>query len=175
MDNIRFDGIDVYDLQELESLAKVYCEIWQEPPWNETHWTISGVVEDIQKYLGCPYSFGIKAMCADNVAGFTWGCRISFPELFELSGRRDLESLFVDGARVFYVAELGVNKAFRGQSLGRELSQRLISLATFSGMNRFVLRTDELADPAKGLYRSLGFRESEVRDATHPTRIYWVR
>ena len=36
----------------LESWAKLYCEIWKEPPWNEDFWVPEKVAEDLTMEMG---------------------------------------------------------------------------------------------------------------------------
>jgi hypothetical protein len=42
----------------LKSAAKLYCQIWQEPPWNEDFWTVDGVIKDLDDQIQRP---GAKA------------------------------------------------------------------------------------------------------------------
>ena len=183
----------------LKKCARLYCQIWQEPPWNETFWEEERVLVDMQNELSRTNAAGFIAVYfralnhyeADYpealgsgkaatqkllmVAGFSWGYAVSRPELNEIAGNEQLAFLFQNANdRVFYIDELGVAKEQRGRGIGRELTSRLLRDAQAQGMKLATLRTDEQALAARRLYSSLGFKELPARDERHPERTYWI-
>jgi len=61
------------DKKLLEKTARLYCEIWKEPPWNEYFWKQKEVLRDIQEQLKKEAAMLIVAVNKDKVIGFTWG------------------------------------------------------------------------------------------------------
>jgi len=157
----------------LKKCAELYCEIWNEPPWNENFWKIDGVIEDIKRQMERPSAAGFIAFTDDKVIGFTWGYEISKENLREISGVKSLDVLFRNG-RVFYIDELGVSSPFRKKKIGEQLSNSLIINARNScGIQYFTLRTDIKAIAARNLYAKLGFVDLHIQDAKYSQRTYW--
>ncbi len=163
--------------ESLRSIAKLYCVIWKEPPWNEDFWTVEGVVSDIQKEMVRPQARMFLAITKEHtiLIGFTWGYEVYLTDLREISGTDALDQLFARGRRVFYVDELGVRADARNKGVGKKLSLVLLKWARSAGCTRVVLRTDVEAQAAKAVYAKLGFKETDVRDALHKERTYWIK
>ncbi|MFA5029929.1 MAG: GNAT family N-acetyltransferase [Patescibacteria group bacterium] len=162
-----------------DAYAALYCQIWKEPPWLEDFWTPRGVKGDIANHLRLP---GVAALLvfAQNgkpqpeLAGFTLGYTVSQEDMRLIASSRQLDFIFTDDRRVFYVDELGVDSRFRGKNLGKLLSRILIARAKTLGHQQAILRTDMRAVPARSLYANLGFRELDVRDGAETDRSYWL-
>ena len=82
-----------------------------------------------------------------------------------LLARRDGVAVGCVGLRPFNndvceMKRLYVRPEVRGAHLGRELASRVIEAAYDFGFNKMVLDTLESMEPARRLYRSLGFVES---------------
>lgn len=154
--------------------AKVYCDVWKEPPWNEHFWTVEGVTADIQRELNKRNACGYVMLNQTKVVSFTWGYEANRDELAEISGNRKLDIIFSGNKRVFYVDELGTLSQYRLKSLGKEISWQLLSAAEEKGLDLAVLRTEKKAIAARALYEKLGFKELPVSDEQHKTRSYWV-
>jgi len=159
----------------LDKCAKLYCSIWQEPPWNEDFWKSEEVKEDIVRDSKKEAADCMIAVVEDRtkVVGFTWGYMASAGYLDEISGSTFFTSSGKFAGKNFYVDELGVDANCRGLGVGKLLSKSLIDHAVANRAGSLVLRTDEKAIAAKTLYRKLGFVEISVRDAKYPTRTYW--
>ncbi len=157
----------------LGQLAALYCRIWQEPPWNETHWTIERVLVDLSSELALPGAIGFAAIDS-QVVGFTWGYRVTPDALRVISGGGTLDYVFVEHEHVFYIDELGVDGRSREHGIGSTLTKRLLAEVWGQGYDMVILRTDDQAAAAIKLYRRLGFVDMPVHDSAHPTRRYWV-
>jgi len=66
------------------------------------------------------------------------------------------------GVRLAQVHTLSVDKAYRGQGIGKRLVAAAREWAIHHGANRMKIVAYAGNDVARGLYRSLGFREFEV-------------
>jgi ribosomal protein S18 acetylase RimI-like enzyme len=185
----------------LSSWAKLYCQIWREPPWNEEFWKVEGVIEDIRKEMQRPcaeaflatvlrplYNYERMDLCgADTgpypsdeertvVVGFTWGYRVIKNDLQQISGTDALDFLFEDvNTGVFYIDELGVNADLRKHGIGDNLSKQLLLAAQKHGCKHITLRTHVEQRAARALYSNLGFIELPVRDSKYPERSYWLK
>ncbi|MFC1618128.1 GNAT family N-acetyltransferase [Patescibacteria group bacterium] len=150
----------------IDQISELYCQIWREPPWNEDFWKPIEVRATIEQVLDQPSSVMNVKLCGSDVAGFTWGYRTSRNPV--------LDHLKLSGQSIFYLAELGVNKNYRRQGIGQELSRYLIKQAQAQGESKIVLRTDLQAQSARRLYQSLGFQELSFFDPQHANRTYWL-
>lgn len=157
----------------LKSWASLYCQVWQEPPWNENFWQLDQVVEDFKREMANPDAEAFLVVREGVVIGFTQGYSVSRAELREIAGNSLLDFLFVGKERVYYVDELAVAASCRGQRLSIQLSRALIEQIGIRGIDYVVLRTDVLALAARHVYRELGFQELPAHDAKYPSRTYW--
>jgi len=160
---------------KLEEIARLYCQVWAEPPWDEYEWDFLEVVRELRKASADPATIFLAGRVAGEIVGFTIGYPMNREELAEKCGSDQLDYLFRDREQLFYVAELGVEKGSRRDGTGSLLSGQLLSKAEVRGFKRFVLRTDVEADPAKALYAKLGFVDTGIVDGEHSARTYWVR
>lgn len=67
-------------------------------------------------------------------------------------------SQFDIGPRAAFIRLLGVDPAFRGRSIARQLTEEAIRLAWSAEAESIALHTNELMLYAQALYRSMGFR-----------------
>jgi len=171
IDSIRMQNADQGMMERCGSL---YCRVWQEPPWNENFWKPSHVFKKISKAMKMPNFAGLLAVEENDVRGFTWGFEVRKHDLRRISSGAMLDFIFVPEKKVFYVAELGVEKGYRNKGAGESLSKLLLQKAGELGMKIITLRTDDLAIPAKRLYARLGFEEHLIRDGKFPARAYWI-
>lgn len=152
--------------------AKLYAEIFKEPPWNES-WEVSQILEDMRRQVKNPGFHGLLAREADEVVGFTWGYSVSLPDMREIVGHAGLDFLFKDCHRLFYIDELGVKASQRGRAIGKKLTSALIGMAKTDGNISILLRTNNKAEIARNLYRSLGFEDLLIQDGAYGDRTYW--
>ncbi|MFA6421860.1 MAG: GNAT family N-acetyltransferase [Candidatus Buchananbacteria bacterium] len=175
---IEVISLDQTPLSVLEGCASLYCEIWREPPWNEDFWTTEIVLQELKEELARGQSRGFLALPTDPksndaIIGFTWGYRVSMEDMQNISGTSQMDRFFENG-EVFYIDELGVDSNCRLKGAGRELSECLLEWAIKTGHETILLRTDLRAEPARALYKGLGFVELDVIDANEHQRSYWV-
>ncbi len=156
----------------LEDCARLYCEIWKEPPWNEDFWKEDEALRDIEEQSSQSGFEMVLAVEGNHVIGFSWGYLVSREDLRKISSSSGLDYLFEKSNDIFYIDELAVAKMARGRKIGQGLSREIIeSFRLIGGIA--VLRTDESALPARNLYKSLGFEELPVRDGKYLSRTYW--
>lgn len=156
----------------IKECAQLYCQLWQEPPWNEFYWTSEQVIQDMQRELAMPSAQCFMAMNPE-VIGFTWGYSVDRETLREISQGDHLDRLFSAQARVYYIDELGVSSSHRGKGIGKELTTHLTLYAQSQGHTIVTLRTDKQAMEARSVYAKLGFVELPVIDSRYPDRSYW--
>lgn len=72
-----------------------------------------------------------------------------------------------------YIRMLGVLPAFRGQGLGRILTEHCINIARNNGERTIALHTSEFQNAARHIYESMGF---QIHSAIGPRfgKQYWV-
>lgn len=155
----------------ISELSGIYPEPWKEKPWNE-FFTIKEANEIIREAFNQKGFIGFIAKNDEGqIVGFTWGYLMSSVELSVYAGWN--KEMVYD--KVFYLAELGVLKEFRGEGIGLTLSKKLMGKVS----DRVVLRTDDVAKTAIVLYRKLGFvplvdsNGEQLTDSKHRSRLYW--
>jgi len=178
MENWRIINLKDDEITEkaIIDCANLYCQIWQEPPWNEFFWKPEKVAATIYEVLQRTGSAALLAVSADNreILGFTWGFPVDREALRRISGGKSLDSLMPEKKKLFYIAELGVAKKNRKTKIGSELTKELLQVARRK-FPATILRTDLDAKPARSLYRRLGFREMPIRDSDFSNRTYWIK
>lgn len=156
------------------SVARLYCEIWKEPPWNEDFWKVEEVTETIRGYIENCQAIVLAGFISSDIVGFTWGEEVDKKKMREINGGNLMDFIFKENP-VFYISELAVLKEKRNIGIGKVLTTRIIDEASRIKPYRFCLRTDVKADAARALYSSLGFRDLMVKDSVHTNRTYWIR
>jgi len=161
--------------ENLSAIAKIYCQIWKEPPWNEDFWTAEGVIKDLRKELAKINAILLYAVNKKQVIGFTWGYEINILDLSKISGvSSSIWEKKFKIKRSFYIDELGVDINHRRKNTGQKLTERLLEEVSNMGISYVILRTDVKALAARNLYQKLGFQELNVIDAKHANRTYWL-
>ena len=160
--------------QLIEDCARLYCEIWKEPPWCEDFWQEGGIIYTISQVLTVPKAQVLLAIVETEVVGFSWGYATDKYELQKIAGHDGFDEL-ADEHSIFYISELGVARDYRQHQVGEQLTTRLLASAKNNGANLSLLRTDVQALPARKLYLKVGFEELPVIDGKHSTRTYWAK
>lgn len=158
----------------LAEVVAIYQRIWLEPPWLEFNWKTDAVAKYLAGIIPEKKGLVYTVLMDGKVAGFTAGWPIDRYEFYAQSGTK-IANFFVDQEPAFYIAELGVSVPYRGRGIGHELISSLLDAAKSQGFNRFALRTHVYAEPARRLYRRLGFHETSICHIRYPNRTYWVR
>jgi ribosomal protein S18 acetylase RimI-like enzyme len=94
--------------------------------------------------------------------------------LYKIAGSTDLDYLFNNGKRIFYVSGVGVLPEYRRSGIAEQLSAALINELRRQGFDYRIGRTDKTADAMRNLYLKQGFQELPVTDADYPGRTYWL-
>jgi len=163
------------DKKLLEKTARLYCEIWKEPPWNEYFWKQKEVLRDIQEQLKKEAAMLIVAVNKDKVIGFTWGYQIDKKLMEAISNSNLLSFLFEQASKaVFYIDELGVHKKHRMHGIGGKITKSIIKQTKKIGVDCWCLRTHINAVPARKMYSKLGFSDLKIKDGKHFDRTYWA-
>jgi len=158
-----------------QKCAELYCRIWKEPPWCEDFWQPNDVLNTLKKELDKPAAACWLAITqTQEILGFTWGYGVNRYDLRKIAGNNQINYLFKDNKKVFYIDELGVDNKKRQKGLGKTLTIKLIDHAISHDYGKIALRTDIKAIPARIVYQRLGFKELDIKDANHPTRSYWL-
>jgi ribosomal protein S18 acetylase RimI-like enzyme len=160
----------------LRETARLYCDIWKEPPWCEDFWKIEDVMQDIENQSRKKNAILLVALDdQENVIGFTWGYQINSDELSKISGHNyEFWDNITGKDGIFYVDEFGVRSDWRGNGVGQNLAVELINKIPRSEIKVATLRTDVGAKPARTVYEKIGFRELPIRDKKHQDRSYWL-
>lgn len=76
-------------------------------------------------------------------------------------------ALINEGNGKFELAKMAVTEAYRGRGIGREIAERLITVARATGAREVELVSARLLPAATPLYRKLGFREIPLGDVPY--------
>ena len=166
----------------ISNIAALISEVFSEPPWSES-FSSSRLMFGLGVEMMRKCSILVVAMNKkdSSVVGYILGQEIFKDQsddrdqtLFKISGRRDLDYLFANNQRVFYVSGIGVARQYRGQGLAESLSSELIHELRRLKFNYRLGRTDINAISMRKLYVKQGFQELSVHDVTYPSRSYWL-
>jgi|SRR6218665_800608 len=72
-----------------------------------------------------------------------------------------------------YIRMVGVNPAYQGRGIARQLTQQCIDYARQTGETTLALHTSEMMDAARHLYESLGFKQLREIEPRFGKR-YWL-
>jgi len=161
--------------ESIRKTAKLYCQIWKEPPWNENFWKVDEVIKDLKEQSAKKNAVVLVATDnSGNIIGFTWGYEVSIKDLSQISGLSlDIWQKIIK-KRAFYIDEFGVQREWRGNGIGQQLAQELIKQASLANKT-LVLRTDVSAKSARSVYKKVGFEELSLHDAKYKGRTYWLK
>jgi len=175
MKNVSVERVDMNTIcpKLTKQWAECYCEIWKEAPWNENFWQPESVIADFRKEMQNRDATAFLAIHNGLVVGFTHGYSVNRQELQSIAENNQLDSIFEEKGRIFYVDELGVTAQYRGNRISIALTTALMEAVQTSGIKIFVLRTDTKAVAARYVYQKLRFKELDVRDTAYPERTYW--
>jgi len=165
------------DQEQFLGLARLYCQIWKEPPWNEDFWTVEGVMNDLEEQSQKPNAIVLATTNGNQeIIGFTSGYEINIVDISEISGiPRETWENIIGGDNLFYIDEFGVKKDYRKHGVGGILVQRLLEEIAKRNIRSITLRTDISAIPARKVYSVAGFKELPLRDVAHKDRSYWLK
>ena len=158
----------------MEEVAKLYCEIFSDSPWNENY-ILSEVLQTMDEHFKKPNAITLAALEDGKLIGFTWMYEIFKSDLRE--GTRfspELHFLFNGIMRIFYLQELGIKKDLRRKGNGERLTQKLLNTGKENGANFVVLSTNPAAMAMISLISRIGFQNSGiVRPPKDLGRTYW--
>jgi len=158
----------------MEEIAKLYCNIFQEPSWKES-FVPEQVMETMREQFNKPEAIALTALEDGEMIGFSWMYEIFQNDLKK--GTRyspKLEFLFNGQKRVFYFQEIGIKKELRGQNNGEKLVRELLKRGREEGADIVVLSTNSDAKSIISLVFKIGFRNSGIiRPPEELGRTYW--
>ena len=123
--------------EDLEQVRELFAEYARELPFDLSFQDFEAELAGLPGRYAAPSGQILLARCGDA----TVGC-VALRQI---------------GAGVCEMKRLFVQPALHGQGIGRALAKAIIEAARRIGYKRMCL--DTVLEPAKGLYRSLGFRE----------------
>ncbi len=166
----------------ISDLAEVICEVFSEPPWNESFSAariMFGLgVEMMRKNTILVIA---KHKQEGHIIGYLLGQELVVKSddprdqtFFKISGNYDLDYLGNYKLRTFYVGGLGVRAKYRRLGIAEQLSYTLLSELRQHKFDYRLGRTDQHAHGMRNLYIKQGFKELPVLDITYPKRSYWL-
>jgi len=183
LSTVRYVPIEdkMFVLPIMRKCAELYCRIWKEPPWEESYWIPPMFMAQIRTAFARRGYVGLLALCADNpgvyasVVGFIWGYLARSGDITDVSSNQCLpDSIFRLYPEVFYLAELGVDPAYRNRGIGTQLSRDLIDKLKGQGSQPISLRTHIDDIPGRNIYAGLGFEELPIADRQFSPHTYWL-
>lgn len=160
----RADGLRVlrvYGPEDAEpfrnSFAGAYQDIFSGPPYFERFWA-SEAMGILDAFLRTPDHITLLAVRgATRVVGFG----ISVPVLSRPDIARELRGL-VPVRHAFYLAELGVQDAWRKRGLGQQLVDLRLQLIDRQRYTHALLRTSATRKASYQMYMDMGFEDMGV-------------
>ncbi|MBI2632238.1 GNAT family N-acetyltransferase [Candidatus Pacearchaeota archaeon] len=189
--------VESYIERDFKQLSDVYKSAFAEPPWdeylkcsncgvnygiNETKaslgickrcrlplkliefWSEEDIRKDLLFALSQNSPILLVAKYDGIIKGITWGYQLPLPKFPFLKEVIDPDSNYMD--------EIAVDGKVRKRGIGKLLGSAYIDQCTAP---EIVLRTDERNNASMGLFSSLGFKNTGVKDPEFPYRIYLRR
>jgi len=117
----------------IPATARLYGQVFSEPPWNET-WTTEATLQTVHN----PLLRWWVAVQNSTVIGFVAGCVNSSSEI---ESGFNIPPAVLFGKQVGYLAELGVAAEFRRDGLARRLTTELTTYFREEEVDGFAVRT----------------------------------
>lgn len=160
----REDGIRIvriYGAEDAEpyraSFGGAYQDIFAGPPYYERFWA-SEAMGILDGFLRMPDHITLLAVKSrSRVVGFGVGV----PVMARADIARELRGL-VPVRHAFYLAELGIQDAYRGRGLGRQLIDLRLELIDRQRYTHVLLRTSAERNASYEMYLSKGFHDMGV-------------
>lgn len=125
--------ISVMQSEHVDEVARLYAQVFSEPPWNE-EWRHTEALLSVRN----PLLRWWVAIKEEKVMGFVGGC-VADATFIATTFRIPSELLGI--RKVGYLAELGVNPHARRQGLARDLSNELLDFFRKEDVEQFIVRT----------------------------------
>lgn len=129
--------VEVICSQDLELVRQLFTDYQRDLPFDLSFQNFQKEMAALPGRYAPPTGRLLLARCEDNSAGCV--------------------ALRQIGSDICEMKRLFVRPAFRGRGIGRVLAQAIVEEARQIGYKR--MRLDTVLEPAKSLYKSLGFRE----------------
>ena len=110
-----------------------------------TYWASQRSREQIEKSMRNSVCYGICPEGKQKLAGFA--------------------RVITDWATTYYLCDVVIDEAYRGNGLGKALVSHIVSLPEYAGLRGFLFTRD-----AHGLYAHYGFETVEGRAMVRPAR-----
>jgi len=139
---------------DISTTVCLYRACFAEPPWFE-HFLPNEVVDDFMWIRGLDNSVFLVAVENEVVIAGAAG--------FPLQDKPEVLKL-VNDPEAYYLAELFVQRNWRGSGLARQMIQRRFELIRQMGYRRAIVRTSVEQPAILALYSSFGFTEMNRQD-----------
>lgn len=150
-------GADALCREYFDAICELYDEVFAEPPM---HWSVGQSAEHretLERLMGSPGFGVVLAHAGERLVGFAYGRTLATdthwwdnflsPVPAEVTAERP--------GRTFAVIDVGAQRAWRGQGLGRRLLEALLADRT---EERATLAVEPEAERSQGFYRHLGWQ-----------------
>lgn len=141
--NFKISSIEAntFDRKSIEVCAKLYTDVFKQPPWNE-YWPWESVSLLIYKIINKKCFIGYVAEYENSAVGYILGYPLNTVTLL---------------SRIYYINEFFVDKKYQNLKIGTKLLSTLINNLRNKKITWVLLLTQKDTD-AERFYKKMGFK-----------------